>query len=176
MMHCEQGVRQLTHSALSQRPRRIRAYIMKTIFPHAIGILTEITPRTSLYYEDNISSFQHAIGILTRLDSFVFFQFREIQNCTKQVTVSPSFDHFAKYEIKCFELFREPEKNFRFVVSHIFIEILYLSSSFVTFIRVSYPLFNFHTFYLSFVPFFEFHRYSTVRCTFRRLVKNLFQQ
>ena len=69
------------------------------------------------------------------------------------------FDRFAKYEIKCFQLFRETEKTFRFVVSHIFIEILYLlfefctfHSSFVPFIRFSYLLFKFCT-------FFELHRY-----------------
>ena len=50
---------------------------------------------------DKISKFFLLIviskGTSTRVDSFEFFKkFRQTQNCTKQITVSSSFDRFAK--------------------------------------------------------------------------------
>ena len=54
-------------------------------------------------------------------------------------------DCFAIYEIKCLELFRETKKTFRFVISHIFTEILYLFFEFCTF--------DSSTFYSILVPF-----------------------
>ena len=80
-----------------------------------------------------------------------FFQLREIRNCTKQVTVSPSFDRFAKlkkirkYEKSVLSCFAKLKKRFVSQFRRFFIEILFLlfeflniHSSFVLFIRVSY--------------------------------------
>ena len=81
----------------------------------------------------------------SRVDSFIFFLVSRNTKLNEQVTVSPSFDCFAIYEIKCLELFRETKKTFRFVISHIFTEILYLFFEFCTF--------DSSTFYSILVPF-----------------------
>ena len=56
--------------------------------------------------------------VATHVGLTVSYFFREIRDCTKQVTVSPSFDRFTKLKIirkirkKCFELFCKTKKVF----------------------------------------------------------------
>ena len=96
--------------------------------------------------------------VTVRVDSFLFFKFREIRNCTKEFPVPLRLDRFAKlkkYENtkKCFELFRETEKNVSFR------SFAYFHLNFVPSLRMSNLLFEFRTFNSSFVHLFKFRTY-----------------
>ena len=91
------------------------------------------------------------------VDSFVFFLFSGMRNCTKQVTVSSSFDRFAKleklrkYEKSVSSCFAKLKKNVSYR------SFAYLHLFFVLSLRISNLLFEFRTFYSRYVPFSIFN-------------------
>ena len=92
----------------------------------------------------------------TRVDSFVFFL---VSRNTKLYETGHCFAEFRSFREIRNKMFRETEKTFRFVVSHIFIEILCLLFEFRTFHSSLVPLIRFLYLLFKCCTFFELHRY-----------------
>ena len=80
---------------------------------------------------------------------FSFAKYETVRNRSLFRRVSIVSGILKKYEKKCFELFRETEKNI------FFRSFVYFHINFVPSLRIVYLLFEFRTFHSRFVPFFR---------------------